>query len=127
MAPKALLTIAAMTLLPLSAARADTVGSAPAFGNGQTAAVCYFSNIGTNTITFSFVEIRKEFQPTIPLVTNNCSSLVGLASCRAVANLGPGEAGVAHWCVAEVNNKKFLRGRLEIRGGSTVLSSEEIR
>jgi hypothetical protein len=118
---------AAMIVMTGAAAHAAIVGSGPAFGNGQTVAVCYYSNLGTTSVTFSSATIHKEFQPAIPEVTDNCTTVVQQASCRVVANLGASEAGVAHWCRAVVDSKTNLRGRLEIRNGSTVLTSETIR
>ena len=103
------------------------VGSGPAFGNGQTVAVYYYSNLATTSVTFSSATIHREFQPAIPEVTDNCTTVVQQASCRVVANLTGSDANLAHWCRAVVDSKANLRGRLEIRNGSTVLTSETIR
>ena len=125
---RSILAAAAMVLTMGAAADAAIVGSGPAFGNGQTVAVCYYSNLGaTTSVTFSSATIHKEFQPAIPEVLDNCTTVFQQASCRVVANLGASDAGVAHWCRAVVDNKANLRGRLEIRNGSTVLTSETIR
>ena len=124
---RSILAAAAMVLTMGAAADAEIVGSAPAFGNGQTVAVCYYSNLGATSVTFSSATIHREPQPAIPEVVDNCTTLFPQASCRVGANLGASDAGLAHWCRAVVNNKANLRGRLEIRNGSTVLTSETIR
>jgi len=124
---RSILAAAAMVLAMGAAADAEIVGSGPAFGNGQTVAVCYYSNLGTTSVTFSSATIHREPQPAIPEVVDNCTTLFPQASCRVGANLGASDAGLAHWCCAVVNNKANLRGRLEIRNGSTVLTSETIR
>jgi hypothetical protein len=124
---RSILAAAVMVLTMGAAADAAIVGSGPAFGNGQTVAVCYYSNLGTTSVTFSSATIHKEFQPAIPEVLDNCTTVFQQASCRVVANLGASDAGVAHWCRAVVDNKANLRGRLEIRNGLTVLTSETIR
>jgi hypothetical protein len=124
---RSILAAAAMVLTMGAAADAEIVGSGPAFGNGQTVAVCYYSNLGAYFITFSSATIHREPQPAIPEVTDNCTTVPPQSSCRVAANLGGSDAGLAHWCRAVVNNKANLRGRLEIRNGLTVLTSETIR
>jgi hypothetical protein len=124
---RSILAAAAMVLAMGAAADATIVGSGPAFANGQTVAVCYYSNLGTTSVTFSSATIHRESQPAIPEDTDNCTTVFPRASCRVVASLGASDAGVAHWCRAVVDNKANLRGRLEIRNGPTVLTSETIR
>jgi hypothetical protein len=124
---RSILAAAAMVLTMGAAADAATVGSGPAFGNGQTVAVCYYSNLGSTFITFSSATIHREPQPAIPEDTDNCTSVPPQSSCRLAASLGASDAGLAHWCRAVVDNKANLRGRLEIRNGYTVLTSETIR
>ncbi len=111
-----------------SAANAEVVGSAPAFGGPtQSTVVCYYSNIGNSSISFSRSIILVEPGDPVTESAEFCIGLIGAGQrCRTVSvtivNNG------AHWCRAVVNDKAQLRGRMEIRDSSgTVLSTEEIR
>ena len=99
---------------------------APGYGGPtQAVAVCYISNLGNTSVSFTSARIYKEFGVAVPLVTSNCGTLTSQASCRYVANIAN---SVAHWCRADVSSKGNLRGRLEIRNGSAqVLSTESMR
>ena len=57
---RSIFAAAAMVLTMGAAADAEIVGSGPAFGNGQTVAVCYYSNLGAYFITFSSATIHRE-------------------------------------------------------------------
>ena len=107
-------------------AQAEIFGSAPSYGGpAQTVAVCYISNLGGSSVTFSSARVYKEFGVSVPLVTSNCGTLGPQASCRYVASI---INSVAHWCRADVSSKANLRGRLELRNSSAqVLSTEAMR
>jgi hypothetical protein len=117
---------AALFIAMGATAYAADVGSAPSFSAGQTVAVCFYSNIGTAAINVSSSSIFAEPGGTLSEVSETCGgTLSGLARCRTVANV-PSNAAV--WCRAVVDNKKNLRGRLEIRNGSGVtLTTDESR
>ena len=116
----------AVLLSSAASANAELFGSAPGYGGPtQAVAVCYISNLGNTSVTFTSARIYKEFGVTVPLGTSNCGTLTSQASCRYVANIA---SSVAHWCRADVSSKGNLRGRLEIRNGSAqVLSTESMR
>ena len=83
-----------------TAAQADLICSAPAHGGvGQTVAVCYYSNLGNATVTFTASQIFQE--PATPLAEASefCGGAVpGGQRCRTVANIT--SAGAALWCRA---------------------------
>jgi hypothetical protein len=122
---RAIILSAAMFVGMTAAAHAAVFGSAPAYGGGsQSVAVCYVSNIGNIGVRVTSARIFKEAGVSIPLSANNCSYLYVWASCRIVANI---QAGLAHWCHFDVDNKANLRGRMEVRSSSAVLTSEEMK
>ena len=85
---RSILAAAAMVLTMGAAADAAIVGSGPAFGNGQTVAVCYYSNLGTTSVTFSSATIHKEFQPAIPEVLDNCTTDEHRQSANLISGAG---------------------------------------
>jgi hypothetical protein len=108
-----------------TSAHAVEVGSAPAYGGPtQNVVVCYYSNVGGSSITFSNSSILSE---------SAAGVLVGEVSefCNAGTVLPPGKrcrtvsvspiANLAHWCDATVSSKAGLRGRMEIRNSSSVI------
>jgi hypothetical protein len=116
---------AAMVVAMGATAHADVIGSAPAFASGQTVAVCYYSNIGTAAVNFTDSVIIAEPGVVLPEASEFCGGSIGPGRCRTVANV-PGNAAV--WCRAVVDNKRNLRGRLEIRNASNVtLTAQEAR
>jgi hypothetical protein len=116
---------AAAMLVSMGTAHAAVVGSAPAFSGGQAVAVCYYSNLSNTPINFSESLVLGEPGTALPEASETCAGPI-LGRCRTVANIGTGTGAV--WCRAVVNDKKNIRGRLEIRNASGVtLTSEEAR
>jgi len=109
------------------AAHADVIGSAPTYGGtSQAVAVCYYSNLSsTRGVKFNKALTYQENGVPVTQSSNNCDALIPLESCRTVASI---VSSLAHWCRAVVNTKAALRGRTEIRNGSSgVLTSETMR
>lgn len=112
-----------------TSAHAVNVGSAPAYGGPtQNVVVCYYSNVGSTSITFSDSQILSE---------SGAGSVVAEVSefCGAGTVVPPGQrcrtvsvspiANLAHWCDAIVSSKGGLRGRMEIRNSSNVILSSQ--
>lgn len=110
-----------------TAAHADVMGSAPAFGGStQTVAVCYYSNLAANNVSITSSVILVEPGNPVAETSESCTgSIQASGRCRTVANI---VNNGAHWCRAVVGNKNPLRGRAEFRNSSGgVLTSEAIR
>lgn len=123
------MVIAAVTAVGMAtAAQADVITSAPAFGGttSQSVAICYYSNLG-GAVTFNSSQIFAEPGNALPEASELCGGVEPANSrCRTVAENIPNN--VAIWCRADVGNKKNIRGRLELRSASgAVLTSEEVR
>lgn len=109
-----------------TAAQADIVGSAPAFGeSSQTVAVCYYVNGGGGSVTFNSSQIFAEPNTPVAEASETCAGAFGPnARCRTVASIAN---NVAHWCRADVSNKRAIRGRLEIRSSFGINATEKVR
>jgi hypothetical protein len=122
------LSAAAMLLGMGTSASADVMGSAPAYGgSSQNAIVCYYSNVGNTSVTFTSSSILVEPGNFVAEVSEFCAgSLPPNGRCRTVS-VSPILNG-AHWCRAVVSAKGALRGRMEIRSSTNaVLSSQNIQ
>lgn len=123
---RAILVSGTMILGMATAAQADIVGSAPAFGeSSQTAAVCYYVNGGATSVTFNSSQIFTEPGNAVSEASETCGGALGPnARCRTVANIAN---NAAHWCRANVSNGRLIRGRLEIRSSFGINTTEKIR
>jgi hypothetical protein len=111
-----------------TAAHADVVGSAPAFGGAtQAAVVCTYSNLSRNDVNIVSSVILEHPGVKVPEQAEDCTGAIPAGGwCRTFANaIKPSHA---YWCRANFANKKPIRGRMELRDSSgVVLTAEEIR
>ena len=111
-----------------TAAQAANVGSAPTFGGPtQAVAVCYYSVLGPQTVTFSSSVVLGEPGTPLAEASEFCGGAIAPGNrCRTVTGSIVGFNG-ALWCRAVVDTKAGLRGRLEIRNSSgEILTSQDI-
>jgi len=105
-----------------TAAQADTMLTAPAYGGpAQKVAVCYYSFYAPTTISNSYILVEPG--NAVAETSELCGGQeISGRRCRTVANIAN---NLAHWCLVVMNNKTAVRGRLEIRDASgNVLTSE---
>jgi hypothetical protein len=112
----------------ITAAQAEVITSAPAFGGtaSQSVAAWYYSNLGKTGVTFNSSRFLFEPGNALPESSELCGGVEAANSrCRTVADNIPNNPAI--WCRADVSNKKNISGRLELRSSSgAVLTSEEV-
>jgi hypothetical protein len=125
---RTILAAAALLVGMAATAHADIMGSAPAFGGPtQNVLVCYYSNIGNSSVTFSSSSILAEPAIAVGEASEFCGGAIGAGQrCRTVSVTLLTDR--AYWCRAVVSAKAGIRGRAEFRNSSgTILTSQEIR
>ena len=106
---RSVIVAAVMATGMVTAAQADIITSAPAYGGttSQSVAVCYYSNLGSTGITYNSSQIFVEPGNALPEVSEFCTSEPGNSSCRTVAQGIPNNLAI--WCRANVSDKRNVR------------------
>lgn len=127
----ALYCAAAVAAATPAQAANDWVASAQMFGGVSGGrGVCYFTNLGTSSITIRNFAIRSNTS-TITLVINECGSASGATlsagrSCAIAINTGD---DIPYNCEVQTTNKAVTRGNFELRGPNppqTIIESQAL-
>lgn len=112
------LALAATAAAGQARAADEWLATAQMFGGASGGrAVCYFTNLGTATITLKNFNISSN-SAQIPLAINECGSIAGAAlgagrSCGIAVNTGD---DTPYSCATLTSDKDNTRGGFELRG-----------